>query len=175
MSKREEIYCHYYRIAGITIKVESDIPITDETFYPRFDLFRVEGPGEENAIFRHHFSIPNIDDWSLGKLVYNRLPWNVYRNEDSWTYLGVTPYESDDTIWKVAVFSDDHTRGEIYSLGDKVVLHMLTSFPSDQIIIARMLADKEACYLHSSGMIIDGAGLAFVGQVLDLPLWGIRM
>lgn len=164
MSKEKEIYRHYYRIAGITIQVESDMPITDDTFYPRFDPFRVDGPGEENAIFRHHFSLPNIDDWSLGKLVYQRLPWNIYRNEDSWVYVGILPDELDNKIWKVAVFNDDHTKGEIYSPHDKVILHMLTSFPSDQIVIARMLANKDACYLHSSGMIIDGAGLVFVGH-----------
>ncbi len=37
-------------------------------------------------------------------------------------------------------------------------------FPSDQIWLARLLADREACYLHSGGMVIDGRGFLFVGH-----------
>ena len=37
-------------------------------------------------------------------------------------------------------------------------------FPSDQILIARLLADRQGCYLHSAGAILDGAGMLFVGH-----------
>ena len=37
-------------------------------------------------------------------------------------------------------------------------------FPSDQILIARLLADRKGCYLHSAGAIINGAGMLFVGH-----------
>ena len=37
-------------------------------------------------------------------------------------------------------------------------------FPSDQILVARLLADRNGCYLHSAGAILDGAGMLFVGH-----------
>jgi hypothetical protein len=52
---------------SITIQVESDLPITDSTFHPKFKLFEIEGPGEETIYIRHHFSLPDIADWDLDK------------------------------------------------------------------------------------------------------------
>ncbi|MGB3863706.1 MAG: hypothetical protein WA915_16625, partial [Candidatus Aminicenantaceae bacterium] len=43
-------------------------------------------------------------------------------------------------------------------------LGTLTLFPSDQILIARILADRQGCYMHSSGVILDGQGFLFVGH-----------
>jgi hypothetical protein len=37
-------------------------------------------------------------------------------------------------------------------------------FPTDQIVLGRVLADREACYLHASGIILSGHGLLFVGH-----------
>jgi len=43
-------------------------------------------------------------------------------------------------------------------------LSSLTRFATDQILIARLLADRQGCYLHSAGAIINGAGMLFVGH-----------
>ena len=40
----------------------------------------------------------------------------------------------------------------------------LSLFPTDQILVARWLADRQGCYLHSAGAILDGKGLLFVGH-----------
>jgi hypothetical protein len=40
----------------------------------------------------------------------------------------------------------------------------LTLFPTDQILLARALADRQACYIHSGAVILDGRGLVFVGH-----------
>jgi hypothetical protein len=65
-------------------------------------------------------------------------------------------------------FNTDHTRARIYNdredIWRKGDLHSLTLFPSDQILIARLLADRQGCYLHSAGAIINGAGMLFVGH-----------
>jgi hypothetical protein len=59
-------------------------------------------------------------------------------------------------LHRVATFNADHTRARIYNddvRGDswrKGDLHSLTMFPSDQILIARLLADRRGCYLHSA-------------------------
>ena len=74
------------------------------------------------------------------------------------------------TLHRVAVFSADHASGDIYNTGPYEQawrdggLTSLTMFPSDQIIVARLLADREGCYLHSGGLTIDGRGFVFVGH-----------
>jgi hypothetical protein len=40
----------------------------------------------------------------------------------------------------------------------------LTLFPSDQILLARAFADRQACFIHAAGMEIGGKGLLFVGH-----------
>ena len=43
-------------------------------------------------------------------------------------------------------------------------LYSLTLFPTDQILLARVLADRQGCCLHAAGLVIDGQGFAFVGH-----------
>ena len=65
----------------------------------------------------------------------------------------------------MAVFSADHTRGELYNAEARERswrdggLGSLTMFPTDQILLARLLADRDGCFLHSGGLVIDGQGL----------------
>ncbi len=157
----------YYQIAGITIQVDSDLPITDTTFKSKFRSFRVDGKGEDTVIIRHHFSMPDISNWDLGEEIYRETPWAIYRKGDSWIYKGILPGE-DDEIWRLAVFSHDHTRVEIYSVNAGAFhrgnWYSLTAFPTDQILLARLLADRAGCYLHSGGVILDGKGLLFTGH-----------
>ena len=47
-----------YEIAGITVQVQSDLPITDATFHEKFASFRVDGPGDDTFVIRHHFGLP---------------------------------------------------------------------------------------------------------------------
>jgi len=63
--------CRYYRIADVVIKVESDLPITDRTFLPRFKLFEVDGPGVDTI--RHHFADPPLAPHEYGKEIYRQL------------------------------------------------------------------------------------------------------
>jgi hypothetical protein len=158
----------YYGIAGMTIKVESDIPFTDTTFDPKFEPFRLEEPGEDMISIRHHFSLPELKKQDLGTEVYRRAPWAIYRKGSSWVYLGISPREDDETLHRVAVFDEDHTHARIYSPSDEHFtqgkLASLTMFPTDQILLARILADRQGCFLHSSGVILDGKGFLFVGH-----------
>ena len=158
----------YYRIAEITIQVDSDLPITEATFTNKLDLFRVEGPGDDTVTIRHHFELPNLRGQDLGKEVYRKAPGAIYQQGDSWIYLGISPRADDDHRHRVVTFNHDHTRARIYNDRDetwlKGNLHSLTLFPSDQILIARLLADRNGCYLHSAGAILDGAGMLFVGH-----------
>ena len=157
-----------YQIAGITLQVEADLPISEETFAPRFKPFEVDAPGEDVVSLHHHFALPDLSGRDLGQLVYRRPPWAIYQRNGSWTYLGISPDADDPELHRVAVFNQEHTRGRIHTPNEDAFrrghLDALTLFPTDQILLARLLADRQGCYLHAAGMILDGRGLAFVGH-----------
>jgi MoaA/NifB/PqqE/SkfB family radical SAM enzyme len=160
----------YYQIAGITIQVESDLPVTDTTFSPKFKRFETDRPGEDTIALRHRFSLPDLRNQDLGVEVYRKAPWAIYRKGNSWIYVGISPDPEDRDVNVVAVFNDDHSRATIYHGDDQQDLylggnlHSLTLFPTDQILLARILADRGGCYLHSAGVILEKKGLLFVGH-----------
>ncbi|MGA2160130.1 MAG: radical SAM protein [Dehalococcoidia bacterium] len=160
-------HCRYYGIAGITVMVEADLPITDQTFDAKFRQFEVDGPGPDLISIRHHFSLPDISGRDLGQEVHRRLTWTIYRKGNSWIYLFARGLD-DPAPQRVAVFNHDYTRARIYSINDEVFLRgnspTLTLFPTDQVFLAQVLADRDACLFHSSGVILNGRGLLFVGH-----------
>ena len=160
-------HLRYYQIAGITIQVTADFPFKDDTFAPKFNKFRVNGPGADTISIRLVSSIPARSELRLGQEVYRKRPWAIYRQPRSWVYLGISQYNDDRDPFGVAIFNKDHSRGTICRHDDsyeKGELGSLTTFPSDQILFARILADRQGCYLHASGIIVDGKGLLFVGH-----------
>jgi len=161
----ERTACRYFRIAGVTIQVEADLPITDRTFDKKFDSFRVEDRGADTVVLHHHFSLPEVNVADLGRGVYRKPPWAIYRRDGSWVYLGIS---ANSDLHRVAVFNDGHSRGTIYNPDEEWFrrggLDALTLFPSDQILLARLLPDRQACFLHASGMVVNGQGLLFVGH-----------
>lgn len=192
----------YYQIAGIAIKMESDLPITDTTFHPKFKPFEVDGPGKDTIIIRHHFSIPDLTDWDRGEEVYRKPPWAIYRKRRSWTYVVISEdtleaikclrpriwqrlhpksrrekersecitsrFVKGENIHQLAVFNYNYRNNRIYNKTERPFhrgnLHSLTLFPTDQILLARVLAEREGCYIHASGVVLDGKGILFVGH-----------
>jgi len=158
----------YYQIAGITIQVDSDLPITDTTFHPKFKLFQVATPGKDTIYMRHHFFIPYLDGQYLGKELYRKPPWVIYKKENYWIYVGISPTVGEQQIHQLAVFNHDHTYAKIFNHSEKIFrggnLHSLTLLPTDQLLLARVLAHRNGCYFHSSGVIFEGRGFLFVGH-----------
>nr|MBU9889024.1 radical SAM protein [Candidatus Omnitrophota bacterium] len=165
----------YFKIADITVQVESDLPFRQDTFHAKFDRFAVEGPGEDMIRLRHHFLLPDLEIREFGQERYYRAPWAIYKKNGSWIYLGIPPQKNyknihSKNIHRVVTFNADHTRAEIYNDQGREKnflegnLHSLTMFPTDQILIARILADRQGFYLHSSGVIFEDKGLLFVGH-----------
>jgi MoaA/NifB/PqqE/SkfB family radical SAM enzyme len=160
----------YFKIAGIVIQVESDLPITDRTFHPKFKHFRVKGPGKDTVSIRHHFGLPDLENKDLGQEFYRQRPWAIYKNNGSWIYLGIYPKRNDKRLNRIAIFNSNHNHARIFNdnLGEKNFLKgnllALTLFASDQIFIARILADRQGLYLHSCGVNLKGRGLLFIGH-----------
>lgn len=158
----------HFKIADITIEVESDLPFSETTFHSKFDLFKTDGPGADTVSIRHHFSLPDLEGKDLGREVYRRPPWVIYEKNHSWVYAGVLARSGGRNFYQIAAFDTGHTRGKIFNEKEKTFrkgnLQSLTLFPSDQILLARLLADRQGFYLHSCGMNLKGQGLLFAGN-----------
>jgi MoaA/NifB/PqqE/SkfB family radical SAM enzyme len=151
-------HCRYFEIAGITLQVESDLPFTDQTFHPKFRKFQKDGPGRDTVTIRHHFELPGVKPGELGHEVYRKPPWAIFRKGQSWVYLGISPDSEDHDPHHMVVFNNDYSRGEFYHPSDAVFrqdsFHSLTLLPTDQILLAQLLSDRQACFLHSAGAIV---------------------
>jgi len=204
-SRHHEIHRRYYLIAGITVQVEAEIPITDTTFNPKFKLFEVDGPGMETVIIRHRSQFPDTNILYQGEQIYRKPPWLISKSNGSWIYGGILPERfwtilnlashawsrlntwpsqlrrkkekssntnlsprRPDHLHLLAICNHDHTKVSIYNRRKGLLrrgnLHSLTLFPTDQILLARVLAERKGCYLHACGAVLDSEGLLFVGH-----------
>lgn len=160
----------YFQIAGMTIQVESEIPLTDKTFQPRFNPFRVDGPGDDVIKISHSFHLPDLKSRDLGEEVYRKIPWVIYRKGRSWIYLSVSTHgeQEKESVNQIAVFNEPHTRARIFTAGDSIFrkgnLNSLIFLSTDQIFLARILAYRQGCILHASGVILNGKGFLFLGH-----------
>jgi len=156
-----------FGIAGLGVDVESDVPITDGTFEAKFEPFRIPPDGPADIVLRHHFELPDLASFDLGREVYRRPPWAVYRKEASWIYVMISPDPADATVHRVMVFDDGHTRGRIFSPSAAAFKRgghdSLALLPSDQLILARALPAFGGLYVHASAVDMGGQGLVFAG------------
>jgi hypothetical protein len=92
----------------------------------------------------------------------------IYRNTDRWIYLGISRLEDNADLHQLAIFNSELTNGHIYNPDEHKFqrgnLRSLTHFPTDQVLLASLFADRQACYFHASGMIINNQGFLFVGH-----------
>ncbi len=158
----------FYQLGGLTVAVESDIPFGERTFSRKFDPFEVVGPGDDTIRFRHHFGLPETVAGDFGDEIHRSVNWIISRRDGHYIYRGIRG--RGHTLDRIAVFNDAHTSGRILN-GPRLEesfrrggRNALTLFPTDQVIIAPALADREACYFHSSAVVLDGSGLLFVGH-----------
>ncbi len=207
----EKRHRRYYECAGITFRVESDLPITDASFHPTFNLFQVDRPEEVTISIRHYAGFPDLVGQNLGEEVYRMRSWRVHKKGNAWIYLRTsetrskgserrlsrpqavsrpasgsaneplgldtslrsysagavrTAADGGERIERLAIFNHDHTRARVF--GDLDSPLGLYSFRSDHnfltlAALAQVLADRGGCFIHSSGAIMDGQGLLFLG------------
>ncbi|MEW6670483.1 MAG: hypothetical protein AB1427_02195 [Thermodesulfobacteriota bacterium] len=158
----------YFQIAGITVQVEADLPITDTTFHPKFNQFAASGPGDDNIHIHHRFYLPDPVYTAPANEIYRKLPWRILKREDLWIYQGIANTADGQNIYQIALINADHTRAEIHHANEYAFRnggnHSLTLFPTDQILLARVLADRDGSYFHSAGIILDHKGFLFAGH-----------
>ena len=160
----------YFRIAGITVCVESSLDFSAIQFKPELLSFAVAGPGEDNVTLRHYFEMPKLVDLDLGQEIYRRPPWVISNKNGLWYYRGLLTCREDEVPHKMAVFSDDYRFGVIFSPPRvrRIILNYgwqsLALLPTDQIWLAPLVACREALLLHSAAAIVNGRGFLFVGH-----------
>ena len=57
----------YFRVADITIELNSDYSISEKTFHSKFKLFESDEPCKENIVINHHFYLPEDIDQLTAK------------------------------------------------------------------------------------------------------------
>jgi MoaA/NifB/PqqE/SkfB family radical SAM enzyme len=160
----------YFQIAGITVRVESDLDFGTVGFSQELARFAAAGPGDDNVALRHYFEVPDMRHMDLGDELYRKAPWAISRKNGRWYYLGIPADPGDPRLLRVAVFDADHTHATIYHRPcdeahvRKSGFQTLSLFPTDQIWLAPLLADRNAVLLHSAAAVLNGQGLIFVGH-----------
>ncbi len=168
--ERSPGFRRYFDIASITIRLESDLPLHQIRFAESLRPFEVHGPGQDMVTLRHVFGLPDLSRKDLGSLLYCKAPWTIYRKSDSFIYVGISNRLLSTKPHRVAVFDADFAHGVIYSPSnqERAIRRRgfpnLTLFPTDQILVAQLLAQRGGCYLHAAGAIMNGQGLLFVGH-----------
>lgn len=155
-----------FRVAGLALAVESDLPFREETLEPELELFRDASDGPADIHLRLHFALPDIAGRDFGEPTLRRPPWTIYRKGSAWIYVGDAG-AADGPPFRVMVLNNEHTRGEIYSPSAEAFerggLGSLALLPSDQIILARALPFFGGAFVHAAGVVIRGQGLVFAG------------
>jgi len=67
----------------------------------------------------------------------------------------------------VAIFDEGYKQGSIYcnpTVYERGELQSLTTLTSDQVLLAHVLSSRQGCFVHASGIVIDGQGFLFVGH-----------
>jgi MoaA/NifB/PqqE/SkfB family radical SAM enzyme len=160
-------HLRYYQIAGLTLSLSADFPITDGIFSAKFEKFRVDKPGDETLSIKLVTGVPKLSELNLGKEIYRKPPWAIYQQANSFVYRGIASEEDYDDPRSLAIVNGDYSQMTICresKIYDHLSLQSLTTFVSDQILLAPALAHRQAFYMHSSAMVINGKGLLFVGH-----------
>ena len=166
MWKREHI--RYYRIGGLTIQVESELPISNDTFDPDIQKFEVDNPAPDMIKIEHRFSFPKYKQSDLGTKIYKKAPWYIYKSGDHYIYFNVLSPEAGEAIQRIATCNDDHSLCRIYHENDAAFrfghMQSLTHLASDQLILTRVLTQRQGCYIHAAGLVFHEHGLLFAGH-----------
>ncbi len=162
----------YFQTNGITFQVNSEFPIDKNTFHPKFNPFETSGPGEDTVILTHHFYMPDLSETfgSMENELYKKDQWHIYKTRNHWIYHYHPIFVEDPQHAATAVFNRAHTCGDIYfdqvDVADYRNLKLLglTGLPTDQILMARLMVDRNGFLFHANGVCFKGRTILFTGE-----------
>jgi len=170
----QESHCRYFRVAGIQVRVESELPFSRKVFQPKFAPFAIDESDlnidADTMHLKNYFGFPSLERLKKGSLVYHRPPWAVYRLRHAWVYVSLLPDGTQDPEGAIAVCNQHHSRVVLYHSPRKKELFLKGGFaslafiPSDQIFLTHFLAEKQGVYFHACGVNFHGQGLLFLGR-----------
>jgi hypothetical protein len=143
------------------------MPFRANTYNDKLQPFAVSQPGEDQVRVRYHFALPAEKESGYGRLVYEQAPWRIYRGQSGWAYVGFTG-DPQAPVYQIGKMDESQREIHIYFPDARVFergdLETLALIPTDQIVLTPLLAQRQACYIHASGLIFHGAGFLFVGH-----------
>lgn len=155
----------------MTIEVRSELPITEKTFDSRFKPFETSTPLEENIVLCHRFTpLPETVVVDPEKRIYFRAPWAIYNTGEQYIYQWISAEPPYKNYYRTMVTDRQHSFLDIYNDSDMAEKFMaggltsLTMFPTDQILLGRLLAYRKGCIMHSLGISLNNSGYLFVGH-----------
>ena len=158
-------------VADITIQLNSDYPVSDNTFHPKFKQFEVPSPGIDKASIHHHFKPPCLTNDSKKNYteIYKKSPFHIFKSENTWIFY-YTSLSSDDLVKNaIAIMNNDFTSTHIYTVDLTRKKYSMGSFPAltllntDQMLFAKLLCDRHGVMIHSNGSVINGKGVLLAG------------
>ena len=164
----------YFELARISLEIRSELPITDHTFDDKFLHFETEKPLQENIVLHHRFNgssdISRLYHLNAENRIHFKVPWAIYYTENRLIYQWIDHDPPHVNYYRSAITDKEHTHMDIYNdaaMEKKFMeggLTTLTMFPTDQILMGRLLAYRQGCIIHSLGIDLDGQGVLFVGH-----------
>lgn len=159
----------YFRIAGITVCLESSLDLDKVSFASQLKEFKVKDPGLDNVKIRHFFFMPDLKGINLESESYHNPPWSISWHNGNWIYRGISTNRENSCNHRIAIFSADYKQISIFSppRDEKRALSSrwsTLSFFADDIWLGQLMANRNAVILHAGGVLIDGKGLIFVGN-----------
>lgn len=157
-----------FGLAGVTLCNNQGLPEQINYIQP-IQAFSVENCGQDQISIDHKFELPDISNRDLGRILYDSAPWIISETPENY-YFRMVLTDKGNQLNALGVFRKDYSHGTIYH--DPIYLEKvkkfgwfsLTLFPTDQIILAPILADRDAAIIHSAGLIIGGSGFLFIGH-----------
>lgn len=162
-------YSKYFQTGAVTIRVESDLAITEETFSATLKRFETDAARGADILVRHHFGLPGTEDIEFTEKVHQQEGLSIFKYSNGWVYTSTGYDDASSTYLKqISFVNPSHTRVDVYHERDALFqnggLEMLFFYPSDWLVIARYLALHHGSIFHSSGIRMNNHGYLFVGH-----------
>jgi len=158
----------YYQAAGITFKIISELPMTENTFHPKFNLFEVEDAGNDNVLIYHRFEKFDEHILATKRLVFSNEYLEVFSDNTDFFYKQKISQKYNIQYDTVAVFNKPHSFANVYicnmnaSAYADACLDSVVFFGGDHYLFSNLLSNR-------NGLLVHGNSMAYADQVQGNP------